>query len=189
MPVLRSKIVIVGESKVGKTALTTMFHKQGKQYPKQYIKTLGVELLVSHVKIPDSDTTVELYLFDVSGDDIYKKVRAQYFEGAAFLMVAYDVTDAASFKKCKDWIEECKAVMCKGTKKLQGVIVACKNDLKDFSQIRNETALELAHEYGFGFFETSAAMSLDTDAPFNFMAHSFHNMYVEKVKQLAEDAM
>lgn len=183
--ILRSKIVIVGECKVGKTALTSVFH-QGSSYPKQYIKTLGVDLLVSQVKIPESETTVELYMLDVSGDDIYKKIRSQYMEGGNYLMACYDISNAASFQKCKEWIEEAKKVMVKGNQKLQGVIVACKCDLRDFAQVRTESALELAHEHGFGFFETSSAMSIDTDTPFNFIANSYYLMYEKHCEDSSE---
>lgn len=181
--ILRAKICVVGECKVGKTALCTVFNK-GKQYPKQYAKTLAMEFTVSQVKIPESDTTVELYLFDISGDDIYKKIRQQYYDGCNFVLCAYDVTDRDSFNKCKAWIQEAKASL-KGSRKLQGVVVACKNDLRDFAQVRPESALELAHEFGFGYFETSAMLS-DVDAPFNFLANTFHLMYQEKCRDMSE---
>jgi GTPase SAR1 family protein len=128
-----------GDSKVGKSSLTTVFHGHGKTYSKNYVivsqqpvssafpgerfksvvllvlspKTLGVDFLVKTVRIPDSETKVELYLMDTSGSDIYKGVRARYvsflvhcccflransvgvvwqWEGASMLMLAYDMT-------------------------------------------------------------------------------------------------
>lgn len=36
-------------------------------------QTAGVELVVAPVAIPDSDTTVELYLYDSGGQDIFRE--------------------------------------------------------------------------------------------------------------------
>ena len=44
--VLRSKIVVVGDSHVGKTALVKMFHSGGSDYPKKYIMTSWVDFNV-----------------------------------------------------------------------------------------------------------------------------------------------
>ena len=41
-------------------------------------QTQGAELHMKSVKIPDTDNTVELYAFDVSGHDLYKSVRYKY---------------------------------------------------------------------------------------------------------------
>ncbi len=65
-----------GDSTVGKTAIAALF--QGKAYPKNYILTTGAEFGMKSVKIPDTENSVELYTFDVSGHEIYKNVRGKY---------------------------------------------------------------------------------------------------------------
>ncbi len=49
-----------------------MFHSDGTHYPKNYVMTVGAEFCVKAVRIPDTQTTVELYLFDTAGQDIYR---------------------------------------------------------------------------------------------------------------------
>ena len=41
LTVLRCKVVIVGDAKVGKSALAQMFHSGGHNFPKNYIMTIG----------------------------------------------------------------------------------------------------------------------------------------------------
>ena len=72
---LRCKVVIVGDTAVGKSALTQMFHSGGQRFPKNYFMTIGVDFCVKVVNIPDTDTAVELYLFDTAGQET-KTIRS-----------------------------------------------------------------------------------------------------------------
>ena len=67
LTVLRCKLVIVGDAKVGKTALAQMFHSGGHNFPKNYVMTIGVDFSVKVVSIPETSTNVELYMFDSAG--------------------------------------------------------------------------------------------------------------------------
>jgi len=185
MTVLRCKVAIVGDAKVGKTALTNAFHKS-KAFQKNYVMTLGVEFLVKGVKIPDSDdTVVELYLFDIAGNPIYSHVRSQYYEGASMMIVVYDVTNRQSYLSVPKWIEECKQVI-KSNNKLQGILVGMKNDLSDLAAVKTEEANELAAEHNMAFFECSALSGKDVDTPFNFLSNAFYLQYEEKRKLMEE---
>ena len=54
MTILRAKLVVVGDSTVGKSALIQSFHSDGSHFTKNYNMTTGVELCVKMVNIPDS---------------------------------------------------------------------------------------------------------------------------------------
>ena len=45
--VLRCKVVVVGDSTVGKSALVQMFHSGGSTYPRNYVMTTWVDFSVS----------------------------------------------------------------------------------------------------------------------------------------------
>jgi len=180
MVVLRCKVAVIGDSKVGKTAMTTTFHGN-KPYPKTYVMTMGVELFVKTVNIPETDTKVELCMFDTSGSSIFADVRQQYWEGSSMILAVYDISNKKSFENCKAWVDECRKAC--GHSKLRGVLVAAKSDMKDYAEVTQEEALELASQLGFGFFECSAATGRDVDAPFNFLASTFHLEFEETTKQ------
>ncbi|CAN0332954.1 unnamed protein product, partial [Phaeothamnion confervicola] len=104
--VLRTKVVIVGDAYVGKTALTQMFHSGGVNYPKNYIMTIGVEFCVRQVNITAPNdpaaaaAAVELFLFDTAGQSIFNKLdqSARYWESASFACVVFDVSSRSSFE-------------------------------------------------------------------------------------------
>lgn len=76
--VLRAKLLIIGDSTVGKTSIAQQFLNSGTAFPKNYSMTLGADVLTRIINIPDSNDTVELILIDCSGktinNDILKKV-------------------------------------------------------------------------------------------------------------------
>ena len=80
MVVLRCKVAIVGEATVGKSAMVQMFHTNGASFPKNYLMTQGVDFCVKEVAVPDTDATVELYIFDISGQQIYSRIVDQYVQ-------------------------------------------------------------------------------------------------------------
>ena len=73
--ILRVKIIVVGEESSGKTSLVQTFH--GKQFHSSYNMTLGVDVLISPIKIPDTNYTVELHIFDMGGHPVFTEQRKE----------------------------------------------------------------------------------------------------------------
>jgi GTPase SAR1 family protein len=68
--------------------------------------TQGVEYNIKEVKIPDSNTTVELHLLDIAGQSIFKDIALELLGQANMIMLVYDVTSAESFNSLKYWLDE-----------------------------------------------------------------------------------
>ena len=74
--ILREKVVVVGDAAVGKTALIRNLASGGRDFPKDYVmNTCGAELTVVEVPIPDTDATVDLFLYDTAGQSVFNQVR------------------------------------------------------------------------------------------------------------------
>ncbi|GCB75824.1 hypothetical protein scyTo_0017393 [Scyliorhinus torazame] len=75
---LRAKCVLAGDSTVGKSALVHGFRSESAHFLKNYTLTTGVEVFVNPVPIPDTSDSVELFIFDSSGKEIfYDMVESQ----------------------------------------------------------------------------------------------------------------
>ncbi|XP_065066320.1 intraflagellar transport protein 27 homolog [Rhopilema esculentum] len=179
---LRAKCLVCGDTTVGKTALVQSFYSDGTQYPKNYLMTTGVDLHVKSVPIPETMDTVELFLYDIAGKELFYDQVENHLDEAATLMIVYDVTNDASFTSCKNWI---KNVRNKNPDaKLPSVLVANKVDLQERRVITSDQGKQLAKTEGMEYFETSAKELKDIETPFLHLAVSFHAMYQEKIEDL-----
>ena len=88
MTILRCKLLIlgvnienthiyVGDCEVGKTSIVQMFVSNGKSANvKNYQMTTFMDISIKTINIPDSDISVELYICDTSGSDMFSDVRS-----------------------------------------------------------------------------------------------------------------
>ena len=174
---LRCKVVVVGDSTVGKSALIQMFHSGGSSFPKQYLMTAWVDFRVKVVPIQGTNTNVELYLFDCGGQSIFNQIEANnvQYDNASFFMLVYDVTSQSSFESCGKWLQ----MVTKGRNRaIPGVLIANKIDLAavDRRVVSKEKGMEFAQANGLTYFETSALDAQYLD-PFSYVADTFAAKY------------
>lgn len=181
--VLRCKVVVVGEAKAGKSALVQTF--SGKEFPKNYVMTLGADLCVREVAIPDSERVVELHVFDVAGGAAYATLRNTYLEGFNAAVLVYNVADAASFRACRDWGR--LLAKAAGGRPLHGVLVGTRGDLAEYAEVKLPEAERLAGELGLSHFVCSALAGGDVDAPFNFVAADFDARYAAALAEFSDE--
>ena len=68
-------------------------------------------------------------------------------------MITFDPTNSESFKNCAKWLEEANTHL---DRKVSGVLVATKSDLREFQTVSREEAEGFAAKSGLEYFETSA---------------------------------
>lgn len=73
------------------------------------LQTSGVEVVVAPVTIPDTTVSVELFLLDTAGSDLYKEQISQYWNGVYYAILVFDVSSMESFESCKAWFELLKS--------------------------------------------------------------------------------
>eukprot|EP00455_Lapot_gusevi_P048305 TRINITY_DN6651_c0_g2_i2.p1 TRINITY_DN6651_c0_g2~~TRINITY_DN6651_c0_g2_i2.p1 ORF type:complete len:147 (+),score=37.50 TRINITY_DN6651_c0_g2_i2:249-689(+) len=146
---------------------------------------MGVDLCVKVVNIPDSDTSVELYMYDTGGADLFADLRSHYWKNASMVVLVYDVTNANSFNNCSIWLQACAEAFPE--QKIRGVVVANKMDMSENAQVTVEQGRDMAAEHQLQHFECSALDGRDVDAPFFFIANEFYRMYEEKLKVLESE--
>nr|XP_014352798.1 PREDICTED: intraflagellar transport protein 27 homolog isoform X3 [Latimeria chalumnae] len=71
---LIAKCILTGDATVGKSALAQLFRSDGALFLKNYTMTVGVELVVKAVQIPQTGDSVELFIFDSAGKEIFSEM-------------------------------------------------------------------------------------------------------------------
>mmetsp|Transcript_1209 Transcript_1209/g.2060 ORF Transcript_1209/g.2060 Transcript_1209/m.2060 type:complete len:105 (-) Transcript_1209:311-625(-) len=60
--ILREKVVVTGDSTVGKSALIKSLTSSGQEYPKKYLMTAGADMNEHSIPIPETNVTVDLFI-------------------------------------------------------------------------------------------------------------------------------
>lgn len=119
---VKCKIVVVGDSQCGKTALLHVFAKDC--FPENYVPTVFENYTASF----EIDTQrIELSLWDTSGSPYYDNVRPLSYPDSDAVLICFDISRPETLdsvlKKWKGEIQE----FCPNTKML---LVGCKSDLR-----------------------------------------------------------
>eukprot|EP00731_Ephydatia_muelleri_P029422 Em0020g1066a len=147
------------------------------------LQTTSVNLVVKAVSI-DEFASVELYLCDCAGKELFSDFVNDFWDHPGGVMVVYDVTDKQSFASCAKWLERVKAKKAAVDVPLPGVLVANKIDLVDRRVVSKEEGMAFAASKELQYFECSAKDGLSTDSPFKYLAEMFHKLYEEKLETL-----
>ena len=143
------KIVIVGDSGVGKSNLIKRF--TSNEFNENTKATVGVEFYSKSYKINDKVFKIEMW--DTAGQERYKSITTAYYRGAKGALLVYDTTSAQSFNNIDKWLGEIKE---KSGKDIKLILIGNKIDLTEKRVVSTEHALAKAKEWGIPFMETSA---------------------------------
>ncbi|XP_003745171.1 putative Ras-related protein Rab-33 [Galendromus occidentalis] len=167
------KIIIIGDSNVGKTCLTFRFC--AGRYPKKTEATIGVDFRERTLDIDGEQVTLQLW--DTAGQERFRKSLVQhYYRNVNAVVFVYDVTNQSSFDELPLWIAECDT-QCPGSK-IPRILVGNKCDLADKIVVKTNDAQRFADQHNMPLFETSAADDSRSDhveGIFLTLAHKLKN--------------
>jgi len=83
------KLVLLGESAVGKSSLVLRFVKD--QFDDYRESTIGAAFLTQTICLDDA-TTVKFEIWDTAGQERYKSLAPMYYRNANCAVVVYDIT-------------------------------------------------------------------------------------------------
>ncbi|XP_029113445.1 ras-related protein Rab-33A [Scleropages formosus] len=145
------KIIVIGDSNVGKTCLTFRF--TGGAFPEKTEATIGVDFREKAVEIEGERIKVQVW--DTAGQERFRKSMVEhYYRNVHAVVFVYDVTNMASFQNLKTWIQECNGHRVSPA--VPRVLVGNKCDLVSQIQVPSNTALKFADAHNMLLFETSA---------------------------------
>ena len=153
------KVVVVGDSGVGKTNLIKRFVTD--TFAKDSKATVGVEFMSKTYIINKEIFKIEIW--DTAGQERYKSITAAYYKGAKGAMIVYDVTNQNTFDNVNKWCQEIKD---KASKNINLMMIGNKTDVKDKIVVNSEMSQERAMALGIPVMETSALDSTNVQEAF-----------------------
>eukprot|EP00041_Stephanoeca_diplocostata_P001690 m.20994 g.20994 ORF g.20994 m.20994 type:complete len:207 (-) comp12280_c0_seq2:312-932(-) len=143
------KLVLLGESAVGKSSLVLRFVKG--QFHEYQESTIGAAFLTQTVCL--DDTTVKFEIWDTAGQERYHSLAPMYYRGAQAAIVVYDVTNTDTFNRAKTWVKELQR---QANPNIVIALAGNKADLAGKRAVDLEEAQVYAEDNGLLFMETSA---------------------------------
>lgn len=153
------KIVLIGDSAVGKSQLLARFARN--EFNVDSKATIGVEFQTKTLQIDHK--TVKAQIWDTAGQERYRAVTSAYYRGAVGAMLVYDLTKRQSFDHMARWLEELRG---HADKNISIMLIGNKSDLGTLRAVPMEDAEEFAQRENLFFMETSALEATNVESAF-----------------------
>ena len=161
----RFKLIVLGSQAVGKTTLINCFLGTSKSF--DYRPTLGVSLSSKEFYIQGlKEETISLEIYDLAGQEYFKRVRRHYYTGANCAFVIYDIAKRETFEEAINfWVKDVREVL--GDVPL--ILIGNKIDLEEKREINKEEAMKRAEDIRSFFIETSALNNINVQDTFKII--------------------
>ena len=177
---VKRKIVLLGDSEVGKTSLIRRYVTD--RFDDKYITTIGTKVTKKELVVRKGSTEIDLTLmiWDVLGQKGYTSIQAKSYVGTDGVLFVCDLTRSNSLDSVRNyWMAELEKV----AKDAPAVLVGNKADLREQRAISDERLAAFADEVGFPHFTSSAKTGENVEALFA----SLGELVVEEVQFGADD--
>lgn len=143
------KILIIGESGVGKSSLLLRFTDD--TFDPEQAATIGVDFKVKTLTVDGNKA--KLAIWDTAGQERFRTLTPSYYRGAQGVILVYDVANKASFTKLDAWLNELETFATKHD--MVKMLVGNKID-KEKREVSKEEGLKFARKHHMLFIEASA---------------------------------
>ena len=151
---LNLKIVLIGDSNVGKTTL--LYKYLNDENTEDIIPTLGLENKVKTTQIKGIKTKIQLW--DTVGQEKFNSLTQNIFTNTDGILIIFDLTNKESFNNIQKWIS-------KSDNKIKIIIVGNKSDLVDNRTVTKEEIKLITKKYKY--VEVSALNGTGVDKAFD----------------------
>lgn len=163
----RIKVVVIGDSNVGKSTLVSNLIKNLPTNPDE-TNASGI------YSLPSSSYYCKFNVWDTLGQERYTSMPKLFYNNAKIGLIVYDSTNLQSFENCTRWLNELLSI----SSKCRCILVASKTDLAS-RIVSREEGRELANKLDIRYLEASTKY----DASIQAIRQEIENLAEESVLQ------
>mmetsp|Transcript_22259 Transcript_22259/g.27292 ORF Transcript_22259/g.27292 Transcript_22259/m.27292 type:complete len:224 (-) Transcript_22259:297-968(-) len=167
------KIVMLGDSGVGKTSLVARLTNPDRPMNHDISATMGIEF---DTQMLDTEHgKVKAQIWDTAGQERFARVLLPtYFRKAKGVILVYDITNAKSFDSLSErWMTQLNDHA--SSDDLAKLLVGNKSDLEASREVLQEKAREFCEIHGMDMLETSAKSGENVLQAFEKLIGIVHN--------------
>ena len=146
------KMVIIGESAVGKTCI---FKKiTSGVFNEKSISTIGIDrrTLTFKINTSDGEKDVDVQLWDTAGQERFRSITQTYYKSSQGLLLMYDITKKDTFDTLEGWFQSINDSLGEESNNYLIVLLGNKVDLvnkdENMREVPKEDAENLCKEKG-----------------------------------------
>ena len=167
---LSFKIIIVGDSAVGKSCLSIKATRN--YFDDFYSPTVGFEFLTFNVKVEDK--TVKLQIWDTCGQEVYRSLISSFYRSASLAIMVYSIENEDSFTNIEKWLNDIKT---QSNPDVRIFLIGNKADLEEKRKVTKEAGEKFRNDHDISFFtETSAKTGLNVQ---NVFMEAAKDLYIQ----------
>lgn len=164
------KVVLIGESGVGKTSVISRF--VNNSFDNEVISTTGASYAVKILTFDEyQGKSVKYEIWDTAGQEKYRGLTKIFYKDAKIAILIYDITNAKSYEELKNyWVNQLQE---NGPKDIIIGIAGNKCDLFEEEEVPEMDAREFSNKIGAFYHLTSASASIGINDLFYELGKKF----------------
>ena len=175
------KIIVIGDSGVGKSCLTTQAVRNN--FEEFYQATVGFEFLTFNLRI--NNNVVKLQIWDTCGQEVYKSLISNFYRNSSLALIIYAINNKDSFQHAENWLNDLKN---QSNPNVRVFLVGNKSDLEDQRVITKEEGERFKEEKKLDrFIETSAKTGENARGALLEAAKLLYKDYLKAKENLANN--
>ena len=161
------KIVLLGESGVGKTSIIARYTND--IFNPETITSLSAQINSKEIEI--NSQTVHFDIWDTAGQEKYRALAEIFYKNAKVIIFVYDITNKRSFEEIKKyWYPKTKETT---SEDIMYGLMGNKSDLYEKEEVNEEEARQYAESINAIFQLTSAKSNSGIDILFETIGKKF----------------
>ena len=162
------KVVLLGESGVGKTCIISQFTEH--KFDQSVLSSLSAQFVSKTIDYQGYGA-IKYDIWDTAGQERYRSMAKIFYKDAKVIVFVYDITSQPTFEGLKNyWYQQVK-INCEKDSIL--AVVANKNDLYADQVVPDEEGEKFADEIGAIFQSTSASSDSGIGKLFDHIGRKF----------------
>ena len=167
---LSFKIIVIGDSGVGKSCLTNNAVKN--IFDDAYNATVGFEFFTFNVKI--NNKVIKLQIWDTCGQELYRSLITNFYRNSSLAIMVYAINSKESFEDIEMWLRELRTHSNPDAKVF---LIGNKIDLEAQRVVKKEQGEQFCKDNKLNLFmESSAKTGLNAQ-----------NIFIQAAKTLFDD--
>ena len=176
------KVVLLGESAVGKTSIITRFVEN--KFKQDTMSSLSANFVSKKIEI-GNNKSIKFDIWDTAGQEKYRALAKIFYQDSKIVILVYDITNKNSFNELKNyWYEKVKE---NSSSDVIFAIAGNKCDLYEKEEVEKTEGEKFAKEIGAIFHETSALNSNGINELFTEIAMKFSSPNVSSDNNSVEN--